>query len=185
MKIAVTSQNYQTITPHAGRTRRFLVYEVSEGGEPIEIDRLDMPKEMAMHDFHGDGPHPLDAMDLIIAGSFGEGFAARMAQRGITIVATDLIDPVAAVKEFMVRKSLGEEFGSGKGACGGHGHGHGHGHHHRHAHDHECESGHEHGHEHGHGHGGRGSGHRPGGGRMHGGFRILEGAPPAREVNDE
>ena len=33
MKIAVTSQNFRTITPHAGTTRRFLVYEAAEGGE--------------------------------------------------------------------------------------------------------------------------------------------------------
>ncbi|MEW8693532.1 MAG: nitrogen fixation protein, partial [Candidatus Thiodiazotropha endolucinida] len=27
MKIAVTSQNFRTITQHAGKTRRFLIYE--------------------------------------------------------------------------------------------------------------------------------------------------------------
>jgi len=31
MKIAVASQNFRTVTPHAGRTRRFLVYEPSRG----------------------------------------------------------------------------------------------------------------------------------------------------------
>src|SRR5512134_1644590 len=124
MKIAVTSQNFRTITPHAGKTRRFLVYEAAEGGEPIEVDRLDLPKELSMHEFHGDSPHPLDAVDVIIAGSFGEGFATRMAVRGIVAVATDLTDPVEAVKEYLARLQSGGEAPVGT-ACGcGHGHGH-------------------------------------------------------------
>ena len=81
MKIAGTSQYFHTVTPHAGRTRRFLVYETTEGAEPVEVDRLDLPKELSMHEFHADSPHPLDAVDVIIAGSFGEGFATRMAAR--------------------------------------------------------------------------------------------------------
>ena len=64
MKIAVTSQNFRTITPHAGKTLRFLVYEATEGGEPVEVDRLDLPKELSMHEFHADGPHPLDAISV-------------------------------------------------------------------------------------------------------------------------
>jgi predicted Fe-Mo cluster-binding NifX family protein len=101
MKIAVTSQNFRTVTPHAGRTRRFLVYRPEPAGEPVEIDRLDLPKEMAMHEFHQNGPHPLDTVDVVIAGSFGDGFARRMAKRGITAVTTDKTDPVDAVRDFL------------------------------------------------------------------------------------
>jgi predicted Fe-Mo cluster-binding NifX family protein len=103
MKIAVTSQNFRIITPHAGRTRRFLVYEAAAGGEPVEVDRLDLPKELSMHEFHAKGLHPLDAVDVIIAGSFGEGFAARLEARGIAVVATELTDPIEAVKEYLAR----------------------------------------------------------------------------------
>jgi predicted Fe-Mo cluster-binding NifX family protein len=136
MKIAVTSQNYRTITPHAGRTRRFLVYEPADGAEPVEVDRLDLPKALSMHEFHGKGPHPLDAVDVIIAGSFGEGFAARMKRRGIIAVATDLSDPVEAVKEYLARRQTGSEAPAGA-ACecehgGGHAHQHAHAHGHRH-----------------------------------------------------
>jgi predicted Fe-Mo cluster-binding NifX family protein len=132
MKIAVTSQNFRTITPHAGRTRRFLVYEAPEGGDPVEVDRLDLPKELSMHEFSADSPHPLDAVDVIIAGSFGKGFANRMAARGIVAVATDLTDPVEAVKEYLARRLAGGEAPAGT-ACGC-GHGHGHAHQHAHAH---------------------------------------------------
>lgn len=101
MKIAVASQNFRTVTPHAGRTRRFLVYEVDEAGSPVEIDRLDLPREQAFHDFKDDGPHPLDAMDAILAGTCGPGFVRRMAERGIRAAATTETDPVAAIKAFL------------------------------------------------------------------------------------
>ena len=34
MKIAIVSQNFQTITGKTGRARKFLVYETSSQGEP-------------------------------------------------------------------------------------------------------------------------------------------------------
>jgi len=101
MKIAVTSQNYRTITPHAGKTRRFLVYEAAPDQEPIEVDRLDLPKEMSLHEFHGDETHPLYAVDVVIAGSFGVGFSRRMAKHGVLAVATKESDPVTAVENFL------------------------------------------------------------------------------------
>lgn len=95
MKIGVTSQNFRTITGHAGKTRRFLVYEsLSEGIR--EVERLDLPKEMSMHDFRGDR-HPLDALDLLITAGCGSGFVQRMATRGVQVVATSETDPLKAV----------------------------------------------------------------------------------------
>ena len=101
MKLAVTSQNFRTVTPHAGRTRRFLIYEAEPGLTPRETDRLDLPLEQSFHEFHGPGPHPLDGVDVVIAGSFGDGFAARMAERGITAIRTDVADPLEAVKAYL------------------------------------------------------------------------------------
>ena len=46
MKIGVGSQNFRTITGHAGKTRRFLIYEAGQAGIR-EIERLDLPKEMS------------------------------------------------------------------------------------------------------------------------------------------
>lgn len=101
MRIAVTSQNFRTLTPHAGRMRRFLVYQAEPPGEPVEIDRLDLPKNMAMHEFHRDGPHPLDTVDVVIAGSCGAGFVRRMAKRGIRAVTSNKTDPLEAVRDFL------------------------------------------------------------------------------------
>lgn len=96
MKVAVTSQNFRTVTGHAGKTRRFLVFEAGADGEPAEVERIDLPKGMAFHDFHGDGPHPVDVADVIVTGGCGEGFVRRMAGRGIRVVATSETDPIKA-----------------------------------------------------------------------------------------
>jgi predicted Fe-Mo cluster-binding NifX family protein len=100
MKFAVASQNFRTITPHAGKTRRFLLIEAAAGSEPVETGRLDLPIEMAMHGFAG-GPHPLDEVQVIIAGSAGPGFISRMKERGIVAVATAETDPRTAVAAYL------------------------------------------------------------------------------------
>ena len=41
MRIAVASQNYRTITKHAGMTRRFLVFEAEQGAAPREVNEAD------------------------------------------------------------------------------------------------------------------------------------------------
>jgi predicted Fe-Mo cluster-binding NifX family protein len=87
MKIAVTSQNFRAITGHAGKSRRFLIYRGEKDGEAREIDRLDLPKEMSMHEFR-DSHHPLDDMDALITGGCSAGFIRRMASRGVQVLAT-------------------------------------------------------------------------------------------------
>lgn len=138
VKIAVTSQNFRTVTGHAGRARRFLIYDVGTDGNPVEVDRLDLPKELAMHDFHGDEAHPVDVVDVVISESFGDGFARRMGKRGIVAVTTENTDPVEAVKAYVAAaKTPGVGAEPGRGCSGGPGHGHAHAHarhHHRDGH---------------------------------------------------
>lgn len=105
MNIAVTSQNFRTITGHAGKSRRFLVYTSPGEGEWVETDRLDLPKEMSMHEFKG-GSHPIDAFDVLITGSCGDGFIRKMSMRGISVIATSESDPVIAVKAYAAGETL-------------------------------------------------------------------------------
>jgi predicted Fe-Mo cluster-binding NifX family protein len=99
MKIAVTSQNFRTITGHAGNTRRFLVFD--EDGN--ELERLDLPKAMSMHEWRGgdDDPHPLDAVAVVITASCGVHFPERLARRGIRVEQTAETDPVKAVRDYL------------------------------------------------------------------------------------
>ncbi|MEJ2692432.1 MAG: NifB/NifX family molybdenum-iron cluster-binding protein [Candidatus Thiodiazotropha sp.] len=106
MKIAVTSQNFRTISQHAGKTRRFLVFERDlSTGQPRIIGRLDLPKEMSMHEFRGD-EHPIFEMDYLIAGSCGEGFVRRMAKADVEVIITSEQDPLTAVTAVIEGKPL-------------------------------------------------------------------------------
>lgn len=135
MKVAVTSQNFRTVTGHAGKTRRFLVYDISSPCSPCEIDRIDLPKEMAFHEFRGDA-HPIDGVDALITASAGPGFVARLAQRGIEVVVCGEADPLIAVRDYLagtVKPPLphdhdhDHDHDHGEHHCHGHGHGHAHG----------------------------------------------------------
>ena len=105
MNIAVTSQNFRTITGHAGKARRFLVFTSPSEGEWVETDRVDLPKEMSMHEFKG-GSHPIDAFDVLITGGCGDGFIRKMSMRGIKVVTTSETDPLKAVETYSLGKTL-------------------------------------------------------------------------------
>jgi predicted Fe-Mo cluster-binding NifX family protein len=105
MKIAVTSQNFRTITGHAGKTRRFLVYEVDESGVASEVQRLDLPKEMSLHEYHGDD-HPVFTQDALITGGCGENLRNRMQAHGVRVVTTSTMDPLDAVQRFSRNEEL-------------------------------------------------------------------------------
>jgi predicted Fe-Mo cluster-binding NifX family protein len=98
MRIAVTSQNFRTITGHAGKSRRFIVYEADADGNPTEVDRLDLPMELSLHEYHGED-HPLFELKLnaIVTQGAGQGFLQRMARHGIQVLTTSATDPLTAV----------------------------------------------------------------------------------------
>lgn len=97
MKAAVTSQNFRTITGHAGKTRRFIVFDASNAEEIHETGRIDLPKEMSIHEYRGQA-HPLDDVDVVITSSCGDGFIRKMEKRGVRVMTTEDTDPLAAVK---------------------------------------------------------------------------------------
>ncbi|NEX17795.1 MAG: nitrogen fixation protein [Halochromatium sp.] len=98
MRIAVSSQNFKTITGHAGKSRRFLIYDLEPGGEPVEVERLDLPKELSLHEYHGPD-HPLYQRQLthILTGGAGDLFIERMARQDISVITTSETDIAAAL----------------------------------------------------------------------------------------
>ena len=101
MRIAVASQNFHSISGHAGKSRRFLVFEAERGATPREVERLELAREMSLREFAGDGPHPLDTVDVVIVGSARLGFIGRMAARGVITVTTSETDPAVAVSKYL------------------------------------------------------------------------------------
>jgi len=105
MKIGVSSQNFRTITGHAGKARRFFVFEQLPDGGIHELDRIDLPKEMSMHEYHGED-HPLYALDILITAGCGGGFIQRMASRNVQVIATAETDPKTTVEKLLTGKPL-------------------------------------------------------------------------------
>lgn len=130
MLIAVSSQNFRTVTGHAGKARRFIVFNAQPGNQPRDVMHIDLPKEQSMHEFKGEGRHPLDDVQVLICGSAGAGFIERMAARGVKTVVTSESDPVTAVDNYIAGTLAGPA---------------------PHDHDHDCDHDHEHdkGHDHG------------------------------------
>jgi predicted Fe-Mo cluster-binding NifX family protein len=99
MRIAVTSQNNITITPHAGRCRRFWIYEVDDSGirdgTIVEIPVVDtLHAAISM-------PQALQGISVLISGSMGRGLVERLAGLGIRGVITREIDPERAVLGYL------------------------------------------------------------------------------------
>lgn len=95
MRIGITSQNFRTITGHAGKTRRFLVYEATGTEPPREAERLDLPREMSLHEYRGND-HPLYGLDALVTAGCGAGFTQRLARNGVRVVVTSETDPATA-----------------------------------------------------------------------------------------
>jgi hypothetical protein len=105
MKIGVTSQNFRTITGHAGKTRRFLIFSAGNNGQWQETARLNLPKEMSMHEFKGTD-HPVDQLNKLITAGCGKGFIQKMATRGVEVIQTGESDPLTAVNKLMAGQPL-------------------------------------------------------------------------------
>ncbi|MCC6135925.1 MAG: nitrogen fixation protein [Candidatus Contendobacter sp.] len=126
MKIAVTSQNRRTITEHAGKCRKFWIYNVDQG-QTTDRELLELPLEQSFHESSPHDPHPLDDVQVLISASMGPGLHQRLMAKGITVLMTPETDPDAAVAAYLQGTLI-----SGAGSCdhGSDDHDH---HHHHHA----------------------------------------------------
>lgn len=112
MKIAVGTKDWTRVGGHAGQTRCWLVWDLAglEGTDVAaqlpEPARVELTKEQVFHNFQDDGPHPLDGVDLVIAGSAGDGFVRHLKTRGAEVLLTGETDPVSALKTVLAGEVL-------------------------------------------------------------------------------
>jgi|AGTN01.1.fsa_nt_gi Dinitrogenase iron-molybdenum cofactor. len=103
MKVAVASSDFAKVTGHAGRARKWLVFEVDADGAVGQPSRLELESDNVFHYAEDGGPHPLDGVDAVIAHSAGDGFLKNMEKRGIQPVLTAETDPLKAVRDYLDR----------------------------------------------------------------------------------
>ena len=100
MQIAVTSQNRRTITEHAGKCRKFWIYDVEKGlltGKRL----VEIAVEQSLHASTGRLAEPLAGINTLISGGMGPGLYERLMQSGILPVVTMEKDPDAAVSAML------------------------------------------------------------------------------------
>lgn len=128
MRIAITSQNFRTITGHAGKARRFMVFETAGDGGLFQAGSIDLPRTMSIHEHPSNLPHPIDGIDVLVTSGCGDGFRRKMAARGIEVVTTAEADPLAAAAAVAEGRALPpaasheDEHECTCGAGQGHGH---------------------------------------------------------------
>lgn len=106
MKIAVATRAFAQIAGHAGKAADWLVFE-HHAGQPLgAAQRVHLEKAQLFHYFDDAGPHPLDGVALVIAGSAGDGFRRHMARRGAEVVLTGDTDPRTAVERLLAGDEL-------------------------------------------------------------------------------
>jgi hypothetical protein len=97
MRIGVSSQNFRTVTGHAGHSCRFLLFESTPRGDVVEVERLELPKAMAMHQYRGD-VHPLFGLDMLVTAECDQAFRQRLARHGVCVVTTGESNPAWAAQ---------------------------------------------------------------------------------------
>jgi predicted Fe-Mo cluster-binding NifX family protein len=104
MKIAIATKDYTHVAGHAGQARHWLLYDSdSESAAPA---RVQLDKAQVFHHWEGDGPHPLDGIEVIVAGSAGDGFLRRMSKRGVSVLLTGERDATRAFTAVLGGKIL-------------------------------------------------------------------------------
>lgn len=111
MKIAIATQNHDTVSGHAGQTRHWLLYDLSAyrlGAALPEPIQVELEKSQVFHHFQDDAPHPLDGVDLAVVASAGDGFVRHLKKRGTEVLVTGETDPAVALQKILAGEALAQ-----------------------------------------------------------------------------
>ena len=104
MKIAVAcSSDLQQTSGHAGRAKHWLLFDSATEEAPTAIH---LESDQVFHYFEGEGQHPLQDAEAIIAQSAGEGFLNKMKKRGVDAAMSAETDPYKAVDDYLAHRLL-------------------------------------------------------------------------------
>lgn len=106
MKIAVCSQNKKEVTGHAGRCRKFWIYQIDHN-QISEKELIELPREQSLREL-AQSPvndptyiHPAYAADVLITGGMGMGLFNRLGLAETKGIVTPEKDPDRAVTLFL------------------------------------------------------------------------------------
>jgi predicted Fe-Mo cluster-binding NifX family protein len=109
MKIAIATKDFTAVSGHAGQTRQWLVYDLTEHRSNQLLpapQRVELNKAQILHSFEDNEPHPLDGIDIVICASAGDGFIRHMKKRGADVLLTGETDPANAITCILAGEAL-------------------------------------------------------------------------------
>ena len=106
MRIAVATRDFGDVSGHAGKARHWLVFDCRPGAGVPEPRRVCLEQEQLFHYFDDSAPHPLDGVELVVAGGAGDGFIRHLAKRGSAVLLTGETDPRAALARILAGEAL-------------------------------------------------------------------------------
>lgn len=109
MKIAIaTRRDWTVVSGHAGQARDWLVFDCQPGTPQPPPQRIQLGKEQLPHYFQDDGPHPLHGVEIMVAGSAGDGYVRHMQRWGATVLLTGETDPYRALEKILAGEALAD-----------------------------------------------------------------------------
>lgn len=109
MKIAIaTNDSWSKVSGHAGKVRDWLVFDCAPGKDIPEPQHIRLSEEQLPHYFKDDGPHPLHGVEIVVAGSAGDGFVRHMQKWGAQVLLTGEAVPLVALKNILNGEALPE-----------------------------------------------------------------------------
>jgi hypothetical protein len=107
IKIAVAvTEDGSRVSGHAGQARNWLIFACVPGQTIPPAEHIVLTPEQLPHHFRDDGPHPLMAAEIMVAGSAGDGFIRHMAKWGAQVLLTGESDPAAALAKILAGEAL-------------------------------------------------------------------------------
>ena len=107
MKIAVAAKdNWAQVAGHAGQARHWLVFDCQPGTPLPEPVRVELAREQLPHHFKDEGPHPLHGVEILVAGSAGDGYVRHMDKWGAQVLLTGETEPLVALNKILAGEAL-------------------------------------------------------------------------------
>jgi predicted Fe-Mo cluster-binding NifX family protein len=107
MKIAVaTKDDWSQVSGHAGKAQAWLVFDCQPGAPLPQPQRILLTHEQLPHYCKDDGAHPLRGVEVLVAGSAGDGYIRHMEKWGAQVLLTGETLPLVALQKIIAGEAL-------------------------------------------------------------------------------